>query len=149
MQPGWPGSRNWYAIRLSSRGASGKESACQCKRCRFNPQLGKIPWSRKWQPTPVFLPRASHGHRTLVGYRLWGHKESDVTGHTHIYTHTGSLHFSPVLLPGHLIFSDYRTGFLVHSRVVAADSCWKSFVCFFCCCCCSREHQRLKLELLS
>ena len=68
--------------------------------------------------------------------------------HSHIYTHTGSLHFSPVLLPGHLIFSDYRTGCLVHSREVAADSCRKSCVCFFFCCC-SREHQRLKLELLS
>ena len=37
---------------------SGKESACQCrrhKRCRFNPWLGKISWSRKWQPNPVFL----------------------------------------------------------------------------------------------
>ena len=36
-------------------------------------------WRRKWQPTPVFLPRESHGQRSLVGCRLWGHTESDTT----------------------------------------------------------------------
>ena len=36
--------------------------------------VGKIPWKRKWQPTPVFLPRKSHGQRSLVGYSLWGWK---------------------------------------------------------------------------
>ena len=37
--------------------------------------LGKtISWRRKWQPTPVFLPRKSHGQRSLVGYSPWGHK---------------------------------------------------------------------------
>ena len=35
---------------------SGKESTCQCRRCGFNPWSRKIPWTRKWQPTPVFLP---------------------------------------------------------------------------------------------
>ena len=34
---------------------------------------------RKWQPTPVFLPGESHGQRSLGGYSLWGHKESDMT----------------------------------------------------------------------
>ena len=42
---------------------SGKESACQFRRCRFNPWVGKIPWRRKWQSTPVFLPGKSHGQR--------------------------------------------------------------------------------------
>ena len=40
------------------RRRSGKESACQCrrhKRCRFDPWVRKIPWSRKWQPTSAFL----------------------------------------------------------------------------------------------
>ena len=40
-------------------GASGKESPCQCRRCKksqFHPWVRKIPWRRKWQPTPVFLP---------------------------------------------------------------------------------------------
>ena len=36
-------------------------------------------WRRKWQPTPVFSPGKSHGQRSLVGYSLWGHKESDMT----------------------------------------------------------------------
>ena len=37
----------------------------------------KIPWRRKWQPTPVFLPEKSHGQRSLAGYSPWGHKEWD------------------------------------------------------------------------
>ena len=35
---------------------SGKESACHCGRCLFHPWMGKIPWRRKWQHTPIFLP---------------------------------------------------------------------------------------------
>ena len=38
-----------------------------------------IPWRRKWQPIPVFLPRESHEQRSLVGYGPWGHKEADMT----------------------------------------------------------------------
>ena len=44
-----------------------------------NPWVGKIPWSREWQPTPVFLPGESHGRRSLVGYSPGGFKESDTT----------------------------------------------------------------------
>ena len=43
-------------------GASGKESACQCRRCKrcgLSPWVGKIPWRKVWQPTPVFSPRES------------------------------------------------------------------------------------------
>ena len=40
---------------------------------------GKIPWSRKWKPTLVFLPGESHGQRSLSGYSPWDHKESDMT----------------------------------------------------------------------
>ena len=40
---------------------------------------GKIPWRRKWQPTPVLLPRKFHRRRSLVGYNPWGCKESDTT----------------------------------------------------------------------
>ena len=57
-----------------NRWLSGRESACQCRRCRFNPWVGKIPWRRKWQPTPIFLSRKSHGQRSLVGYSPWGYK---------------------------------------------------------------------------
>ena len=45
-----------------------KESACQCRRCRFDLWVGKIPWRRKWQPTPVSLPGTCHGQRCLAGY---------------------------------------------------------------------------------
>jgi len=41
--------------------------------------VGKIPWRRKWQPTPGFLPGESHGQRGLVGYSPWGRKELDMT----------------------------------------------------------------------
>ena len=40
---------------------------------------GKIPWRRKWQLTPVFLPGESHGQRSLAGYSPWDYKESDTT----------------------------------------------------------------------
>ena len=51
-------------------GINGKESACQqrCKRHGFDPWVEKIPWRKKWQPTPVFLPEKVHGHRSLEGY---------------------------------------------------------------------------------
>ena len=64
------------------KGASGKEPTCQwrrCKRPRFDPWTRKILWRRVQQPTPVFLPRESHGQRSLVGYSLQGCKESDMT----------------------------------------------------------------------
>ena len=57
-----------------SRWLSGKESACQYRRHRNAgsiPGLGKIPWRRKWQPTPVFLLGKSHGQRILAGYSSW------------------------------------------------------------------------------
>ena len=43
----------------------------------FNLWVWKIAWKRDWQPTPVFLPAEFHGQRSLVGYSLWGCKESD------------------------------------------------------------------------
>ena len=47
------------------------KNSLQCgkhRRCRSYPWVGKIPWRRAWQPTPVFLPRESHGQRSLVSY---------------------------------------------------------------------------------
>ena len=57
-------------------------------RDRFDPWVGKVPWWRKWQPTPVFVPGKSHGQRSLADYSPWGCKESDTTEHTHTHTHT-------------------------------------------------------------
>ena len=55
-----------FIIR-SSLWLSGKESGCQHRRCRFDPWIGKKPWRRKQQPTPIFLPGKSHGQRSLAG----------------------------------------------------------------------------------
>ena len=79
---------------------SGKESPCQWRRLRKRgyegdsrnmsliPWIRKIPWRRKWQPTPVFLLGESYGQRNLVGYSPWGHKESEMTEQLSVHTHT-------------------------------------------------------------
>ena len=72
-------------------GTSGKELAYQCRRLNnfgFDTWVGKIPWRRAWQPTPIFLPEKSHGQKSLAGYSPWGHKELDMTEatyHHHIF----------------------------------------------------------------
>ena len=66
-------------------GASGKEPTWQYKRCKrhgLDPWARKIPWSRKWQPTPVFFPGESHGQRNLADYTPRGRKQSDTTQHS-------------------------------------------------------------------
>ena len=74
---------NWERYAYPKRkGQSDKESACQYrghKRCEFKPWVGKIPWRRKWQPTPVILPEKSHRQRSLVVSSPVGGKESDTT----------------------------------------------------------------------
>ena len=70
-----------FQIQILYSGSDGRV-CLQCrrhKRCGFNPWVGKIPWRRTWQPTPVFLPGKSHGQRNLAGYGPWCHKESDRT----------------------------------------------------------------------
>ena len=52
----------------------GEESACQCRRHGFNPWVEKLPWRRKWLPTPVLLPEEFHGQRSLEGCSAWGCK---------------------------------------------------------------------------
>ena len=55
-------------------GSAVKKSAYQCGRHGFNAWIEKIPWRRKWQPSPVFLPEKSRRQRNLAGCRPWGHK---------------------------------------------------------------------------
>ena len=77
-----PGLPRWH---------SGKESVCQCWRhgsLAFNPWVGKIPWSRKQQLTPVFLPGKCHGQRSLVGYSPQDHTELDMTKQLSMNTHS-------------------------------------------------------------
>ena len=52
---------------------------------QFNPWVGKIPWRRKWQLTPVFFPGEFHGHRSLAGYSPQGLKEWDTTEQLSLY----------------------------------------------------------------
>ena len=79
----WRSSLNYLLtyMRGCSGGASVKELACQYRRrrkCRFSPWVGKIPWRRAWQLTPVFFPGEIHGQRSLAGHNPWGHKELDI-----------------------------------------------------------------------
>ena len=55
------------------------------------PGLGRFPWRRAWQPTPVFLPGESHGQRSLVGYSSWAHRvrhNCSNLAYSHTHTHT-------------------------------------------------------------
>ena len=85
---------DWWRVKSHvgfPGGANGKESICQCRRRKrhgFDPWVGKIPWSKKWQPTPVFLLGKFHGQRctkldmteqlntqscsSMISPRVWG-----------------------------------------------------------------------------
>ena len=63
---------------MSTSQVTGEEPASQGTRLGFDPWVGKVPWRRERQPTPVLLPRRSHGQRSQAGYSPWGHKESDM-----------------------------------------------------------------------
>ena len=91
------GLRRWH---------SGRESSCQCRRYKrwgCDPLGRKILWSRKQQPTPVFLPGESHGQRSLAGYSLWDRKESNMTERACARTHT---HTHKILV----VFEDFSGG---------------------------------------
>ena len=67
---------NSYPLMGTTLWPSGKKSSWQYRRCWFEPWVGKIPWRRKWQPTPIFLPGKSQGQRSLVAYSPWSHKDT-------------------------------------------------------------------------
>ena len=82
VEDGKKDKKGGVVIWASPGGTSSKEPACQCRRRKkpgFDPWVGKMPWRRAWQPTPVFLPGESHGQRSLVGCSPWGREESDMT----------------------------------------------------------------------
>ena len=60
-------------------------NARRCRRCGFDPWVGKIPWRRPWQPILVFFSGESHGQKSLVDYSSQGCKELDMTEHACIY----------------------------------------------------------------
>ena len=95
-------------------GASGKESACQCRRCLFHPWVREILWRRMWQPTLVLLPGESHGQRSLVCYSPWGHKKLDTFERQH--NQQQPLTLVEWMLPFH--FTSENSG-----RLSVCDSC--------------------------
>ena len=62
------------SIKVFPGGSDSKESPCQCRRHGFDPWVRKIPWRRKWQPTPGFLYGEPPGQRSLASYSPWGRK---------------------------------------------------------------------------
>ena len=94
-----------YSITSKSTWASlvaqCKESSCQCRRCKFNPWIGKICWRRKSQPTPLFLPEKSHWQGRLTSHSSRSCKESDMTEWLRI--HTKSIYFILSSVDGHVL----------------------------------------------
>ena len=89
----------------------------------FDPWVGKIPWRRKWQPSPVFLPGKSHGQRNLAGYSQWGHR----VGHDWV-TNTSILSYFGLSLDSLFLFMCviyYRFWFAVTVRF------WYSALCIY------------------
>ena len=85
---------------------SGKEFTFQRSRRGFSPWVGKIPWRRKWQPIPVFLPEKSYGHR-LAGHSSKGRKEVDMTEHLVMHARKVRIRrcfLNPTLFPRDFIF---------------------------------------------
>ena len=79
---GSEGDKDCLTVRLGfTVGAVAKDSAANAgdAESRLDPWVGKIPWRREWQPTPVFLPGESYGEGSLEGCNPWGGKESDTT----------------------------------------------------------------------
>ena len=73
----WQYWRQWARFCQKKReenGSDSTESAYNTGDLGSIPWVGKIPWRREWQPTPVFLPGKSHGQRNLAGYSPWGGK---------------------------------------------------------------------------
>ena len=96
---------------------SGKESNCQRRRCRFNPWVRKVPSSKKWQLTPVFLSGKPQGQRSMVGYSASGCKESYRTENTHTQMHTHR--HTHTALPGVRLLSKQKRKVL---RVSSSES---------------------------
>ena len=90
-----------------------KESACNARRPRFDPWVRKMLWRREWLPTPVFLPRESHGQRSVAGYSPWVHKELDTTEQLTLLSYVGRIDWTighVVELSLQPIFSPQRLG---------------------------------------
>ena len=90
LRLGAPAHSGWHSlfVKLSQDllsdlgfpgGSDNKESVCNAGDSGFDLWVGKIPWRRKWQSTPVFLPGEFHGQSSLAGYSPWDRKQADMT----------------------------------------------------------------------
>ena len=76
-------ARKWDELDGGSRGKNPPANAGDERVVGLIPGLEGIPWSKKWQTMPVFLPGEFHRQRSLASYSSWGHRESDTTEHEH------------------------------------------------------------------
>ena len=123
-----------YETQINISAASGKESACQCRSRRrqgLDPWVGKIPWRRKWQPTPVFfLPEKSHAHRSLEGYSPWGRKELDTTEPQREKRHEIQKNIGICYLGKHRVFRAWlglskTSGYFAQKGIIISPGCWR------------------------
>ena len=100
-------------LEVDEEGEKGRWGQVRGQPARGGPSRWKIPWRRKWQPTPVLLPGKFYGQRGLVGYSLWGHKKWNSTERLRTHDCSGnpcpashhSLPTSPSRQLGHLLCS--------------------------------------------
>ena len=108
----------WKAITMGF--PDGSESA-RCRRRGFDSWVGKIPWRRKWQPTPVLLPGKFYELRSLIGYSPWGRKESDTTERLHFTSLVLLLSQETVIL-NNLLFLTKLTGKKLFSKFTGQNT---------------------------
>ena len=90
-------------------GAEVKASAFNVGDLGSIPGLGRPPWRRKWQPTPIFLSGESHGRRSLVGYSPWVAKSwTRLSDFTFTFTTVYEINNKDLL---------YSTGYYIHYLV--------------------------------
>ena len=119
---------NWSHHSLGFPGGSEvKASACNAEDLGLipgsDPWVGKTPWRRKWQPTPVLLPRESHGRRSLVGYSPQGRKEWDMTEWFHFTSSHLEAHKATILQQKLIFKKKVSKKFTVKGRAVESRDC--------------------------
>ena len=119
---------HYHPIRGLPRWLSDKESTCQCrrhKRQEFNSWVGKIPWSRKWQPTPLFLPGKFNGQRSLVGYSPWGRKRVRYDWAKQVFWVWNTANFLIIFFENFLLFF---WSFFLHLKDFSSSTCENSII---------------------
>ena len=114
-------------LRGFPSGSDCKSVCLQWRRPRFDHWVGKIPWRRKWQPTPVFLPGKSHGLRSLR-YRPRGRKELDTTERLHFHLSLRRLTWKKALemLMWYWYHIILHWGFSAHRNLGGQGSRWNA-----------------------